>query len=118
MAQSSAQWKPAGNPGQVISDAAQRGVGLAAEEVLGEAKKIVPHETGVLERSGRADVARNRGGLARASIQFDAPYSAIQHENMHYRHKKGRKAKYLEGPLNSNKNKVLAIVAAALRGSL
>lgn len=118
MAQSSARWTPAGNPEHVISDAAQRGVGLASEHILGEARKIVPHETGVLERSGRADTARNRGGLARGSVSFDTPYAAKQHENMHYRHKKGRKAKYLEGPLNANKNKVLEIVAAALRGSL
>lgn len=118
MAGSSAQWKPAGNPEQVISDAAQRGLGLAAEHVLGEAKKIVPHETGVLERSGRADTARSRGALARASVSFDAPYSVIQHESTHFRHKKGRKAKYLEGPINANKDKVLQIIAASVRGEL
>lgn len=118
MARSSAQWKPTGNPEQTISDAAQRGLGLAAEHVLGEAKKIVPHETGVLERSGRTDTARSRGALARASVTFDQPYAVVQHESTHFRHKKGRKAKYLEGPLNANKDKVLQIIAAAVRGQL
>lgn len=113
-----AKYTPTGNPEQAIRTNAQRGVGLAAEFVLGEARKIVPHDEGVLERSGRADTARDRGGVARASISFDQPYAVVQHENTHYRHKKGRKAKYLEGPLNSNKSRVAEIVAAALRGAL
>lgn len=112
------KYTPTGNPEQVIRTSAQRGVGLAAEYVLGEARKIVPHDEGTLERSGRADIARNRGGVARAQVSFDQPYAVVQHENTHYRHKKGRKAKYLEGPLNANKSKVAEIVAAALRGSL
>lgn len=117
MAQSSAQWKPAGNPEQVIRGAAERGVGLATEHVLGEAKKIVPHETGVLERSGRASTEHLRTN-ARGAVSFDTPYAVKQHENTHYRHKQGRKAKYLESALNANKSKINAIIAAAIRGQL
>lgn len=111
------QWKPGKDPMPIINNAAQRGVGLAAEHVLGEAKKIVPHETGVLERSGRADNEKTRNG-ARASVFFDTPYSIDQHENTHYRHKKGRSSKYLEKPLNKNKDKVKRIIAATIRGKL
>ena len=44
--------------------------------------------------------------------------AVLQHENTHYRHKKGRSSKYLEKPLNANKGKVGQIVAAAIKGQL
>lgn len=110
-------WKPGKDPVPIINNAAQRGVGLAAEHVLGEARKVVPHDEGTLERSGRA-ANELKGNVARASVGFDTEYSIDQHENMHYRHKKGRTAKYLERPLNSSKNKVRGIIAAAIRKEL
>ena len=117
MARSSAQWKPAGDAKKAFRAGADRGVALAAEHVLGESRKIVPHETGVLERSGRA-TTETRGAQVTGAVSFDTPYAVRQHENTHYRHKKGRRAKYLETPLNSNKSKIQQIVAAALRGEL
>lgn len=102
---------------KIIRDSSRRGVGLAAEHLLGESRKIVPHETGVLERSGRAST-QTSGSEVTGAVSFDAPYAAKQHENTHYRHKKGRKAKYLEGPLNANRGKFGQIIAAELRGEL
>lgn len=111
------RWKPGEDPMPIINNAAQRGVGLAAEHVLGESRKVVPHEEGTLERSG---VASNelKGNVARAAVSYSQPYAIDQHESMHYRHKKGRTAKYLERPLNSSKDKVKNIIAAALRREL
>ncbi|WP_009882727.1 hypothetical protein [Brevibacterium aurantiacum] len=111
------RWNPGKDPIPIINDAAQRGVGLAAEHVLGEARKQVPHEEGTLERSGRAANELN-GNVARAAVGFDTEYAIDQHESMHYRHKKGRKAKYLEDPLNSSKGTIREIVAAAIRKQL
>lgn len=111
------RWNPGKDPIPIINNAAQRGVGLAAEHVLGEARKVVPHETGVLERSGRA-TNELKGNVARAAVSFSQPYAIDQHESMHYRHKKGRTPKYLERPLNSNKGTIREIVAAAIRKQL
>lgn len=111
------RWNPGKDPVPIINDAAQRGVGLAAEHVLGEARKIVPIETGVLERSGRAANEKTRTG-ARASISFDTPYAVVNHEDLSLRHKKGRTGKYLERPLNKNKGTIREIVAAAIRRQL
>lgn len=117
MARSSAQWKPNADAKAAIMTGLERGVGLAAEHVLGEAKRIVPHETGVLERSGRAGT-ENLRNTVRGAVSFDTPYAVKQHENTHYRHKKGRKAKYLESALNGNSSKIQQIIGAAVRGQL
>ena len=111
------QWKPGKDPTPIIRDAARRGVGKAAEYVLGEARKQVPHDTGVLERSGRAS-HEGSGPTARGAVSFDTPYAVDQHEATHYRHKKGRKAKYLEDPLNASQTTAREIVATELRNSL
>lgn len=111
------RWNPGKDPIPIINDAAQRGVGLAAEHVLGEARRIVPHDEGTLERSGRADNEQTKNG-ARASIFFDSVYAVDQHENMHYRHKKNRKAKYLEDPLNQSTSKVRGIIGDEIRKEL
>lgn len=112
-----ARFIPGKDPIPIIRDAAARGVGKAAEYVLGEARRIVPHEEGTLERSGRASVEQS-GTSARGAVSFDTPYAVVQHERTHYRHKKGRRAKYLETPLNASQGKVQAIIAAELRGKL
>ena len=31
---------------------------------------------------------------------YDTPYAVVQHEDMTFNHKPGRKAKYLEDPMN------------------
>ena len=100
-----------------IRSGSRRGVALAAEHLLGESRKIVPIETGVLERSMRASTTAN-GSEVTGAVSADTPYAVAQHENTHYRHKKGRRAKYLETPLNASKGKVNDIIAAAIRGVL
>jgi len=49
-----------------------RGLRMAAEHVLGEARKRVPIEEGTLERSGVAQVDE---GSLRAAVSFDTPYA-------------------------------------------
>lgn len=63
----------------------------AAEHVLDESNRLVPHETGDLERSGQANA---EGG--RAIVSYESPYAVRQHEELGYRHDAGRSAKYLE----------------------
>lgn len=111
------EFRPGTDPVPIMRSGAARGVGLATEYVLGEARKIVPHERGDLERSGRATVEESGGGVTGA-VSFDTPYAVVQHERTDYRHKKGRRAKYLETPLNASKWKINEIIAAAIKGAL
>lgn len=117
MASNTVKWTPGADVRAAFQRGSVRGVGIAAEYVLAESRKQVPHDTGVLERSGRASTEQS-GDTARGAVSYDTPYAVDQHEGTHYRHRKGRKAKYLEDPLNSSQGKVAGIIAAELRGEL
>ncbi|MFY7069584.1 hypothetical protein ACOQFV_27315 [Nocardiopsis changdeensis] len=93
--------------------AAEKGLGLAMEHLLGESRKEAPLEEGTLERSGTA-VVRGREG----AVYFDTVYARRQHEELTWRHDPGRKAKYLEDPFNRERETLLEIVAAQVREAL
>ena len=65
----------------------------AAEHILEEANRTVPIEEGVLTGSGNTDVDE---GVGVASIYYDTPYAARQHEDTSLNHDPGRRAKWLE----------------------
>lgn len=94
---------------------AARGLRLAAEYVLGRSRVQVPIDEGTLERSGVATV--DESDLT-AAVSYDTPYAVRQHEELTYRHDPGRKAKYLEDPLNESTGTVAEIIAAQVRRSL
>ena len=85
-----------------------------AEYVLGEAIQQVPHEEGDLQSSGKVSVDE---GSSRVAVSYDTPYAVRQHEDMTYQHDPGRKAKYLEDPLNAAANgPAQAIISRRLKG--
>lgn len=109
-------FKPNSNVMNALSGALEKGLVLGAEHVLGESNKRVPHEEGTLENSGSVSY---EGGKLRATISYDTPYAAVQHEDMSLRHKgSGREAKYLENALNAEKDTVGEIIARVTRGEL
>ncbi|WP_308377668.1 hypothetical protein [Streptomyces sp. ISL-98] len=89
---------------------ASEGLERALEHTLGEARKLVPLDEGTLERSGRVDVDGLNG-----SISFDSVYAVRQHEEMDWKHLPGRQAKYLEQPMNTERAKMLELMAVGLR---
>lgn len=93
--------------------AASRGLERALEHTLGEAKKIVPLDEGTLERSGRVNV----DGLDGA-ISFDTVYAVRQHEELDWKHAPGRQAKYLEQPMNTERDVMRRLMAVDLRAWL
>ncbi|MYY08826.1 hypothetical protein GT204_07890 [Streptomyces sp. SID4919] len=86
------------------------GLQRALEHTLGEARRLVPLEEGTLERSGRAEV----DGLIGA-ISFDTMYAVRQHEEITWKHAPGRQAKFLEQPMNSEREVMLRLMAVPLR---
>ncbi|MER8042589.1 hypothetical protein [Streptomyces sp. NPDC094032] len=94
---------------------AVRGLRLASEHVLTEARRIVPIEEATLERSGAATVDERS---MKAAVSFDTPYAVRQHEELTYRHDAGRSAKYLEKPMAEEADTVGEIIAAQVRRSL
>lgn len=76
---------------------AVRGLVRATEELLTRALVEVPIEDHALEVSGVPSVDE---GSLKGAVSFDTPYAVRQHEELDYRHNAGKKAKYLEDPLN------------------
>jgi hypothetical protein len=103
-----------GDVGDDIKAAANRGLAIAAEYVLGESNKVIPIEEYTLGRSGT--VSRDPA-LNRVAVYYDTPYAVRQHEDMTLRHDPGRTAKYLENALNDHAT-IKAIIASAIRGEI
>lgn len=98
-----------------------RGLLLGAEHVLQEARLIVPHELGDLEKDSCASVDEDG---TRAAVTFGygagAAYAESQHEELTWHHDPGRQAKYLETPVNDpvNKQKVNELIAREIKREL
>lgn len=86
---------------EAAREAAARGLVRATEELLTRANVEVPIEEATLLRSGVASVDESE---LRGAVSYDTPYAAKQHEELDYQHDAGRKAKYLEDPLNGMKS--------------
>lgn len=95
--------------------AAAKGLALAAEHILGAARRIVPHQEGHLERSGDTSVDNTN---LRAAVYFDTVYAVRQHEELTWRHDPGRRAKYLEEPLRSEAGTARQLIATQIRRAL
>lgn len=92
-----------------------KGLRLGMEHLLQVAREIVPIEEKILQDSGVASV--DEPGL-KAAVSFDTPYAVRQHEELTWKHDPGRTAKYLEGPMVTEKDTILELVAAQIRRAL
>lgn len=95
------------------SDAAEEGLVDAAEFLLEQANRTVPHEEGTLARSGTVSA----DGL-KAAVAYDTPYARRQHEDTRLRHDQGRRAKWLELTLREQKDQILNFLAERIRRSM
>lgn len=68
-----------------------------------DSQRIVPVDTGTLRRSGVLVPAREKGtSMIEVVMGYGGAASAYalkQHENLNYRHREGKQAKYLEEPV-------------------
>lgn len=88
------------------------------EKLLTLSLDQAPHADGQMQQSADViDSPKER----RVYVSYDTPYAVRQHEDMSLRHpdptnpksEPGRKAKFLEDPLNENMNKWRAEITAA-----
>jgi hypothetical protein len=92
-----------------------KGLGLAAEHLLTESRKVVPLEEGTLERSGVASVDET---ALQAGVSYDTVYAVRQHEELDWRYALGRTAKYLEAPLVEEHDTLVALMGGQFEGEL
>lgn len=77
----------------------KRATWMALDHLATVSKQQVPLDKGPLQNSCYVDV--NEDG-SEGTVSYDTPYAVKQHENTWYLHQRGRKAKYLEDPVNSS----------------
>lgn len=99
--------------GKRIRDALSEGVGEALEHILEVSNENVPVDTGELRDAGKV----KHDGLS-GTVSYKGPYAIPQHENLHWKHEDGGKAKFLEDAMNSEAGKVAEITSRTVRGRL
>ena len=80
-----------------ILKSAVKGLKITAQNILGESQKLVPVDTGTLQKSGAIKVDSQN---LMAQISYNTPYALKQHEDATLNHPNGGEAKYLERPFN------------------
>ena len=101
------------NDGKVkmlLSAASKKATMEAAEELLRESNKMVPHDEGTLMRSGEVDVKEGE-----ATVSYDTPYAVRLHEHPEYNFQKGRQGKYLEKALDNNRDRLIKHIQKAIK---
>ena len=104
---------------------AARAINVCLEDLLAQAVKEAPVDTGALRASGhvnRRATPRDLDGL----VAFPTPYAAAQHEGeatyqpprghvVFRNHPKGGKKKYVEDPLKMNAQRYEGVIAASVK---
>jgi len=102
-----------GGPGAA---AAAKGLTLAAERLKALSVPLTPLDLGDL--AGATTVVPASPGNLESKVTNGLVYAARQHEELTWRHKPGRQAKYLEAPAEGNSAELMEIVAAQIRRAL
>lgn len=84
---------------QITKQGTKKGVWSALDHLAAVSKEQVPLDQGPLKNSCYVDVADDGSS---GTVSYDTPYAIVQHENTQYQHQRGRKAKYLEDPVNDS----------------
>ena len=82
---------------RVTKQGSKRATWSALDHLASVSKDQVPLDTGALKNS--CVVSVNDDG-SQGTVSYDTPYAVRQHEIQTYHHQRGRKAKYLEDPVN------------------
>lgn len=117
---------PTADAALLVHAAAEHAVDAMGQHLLQAAQALVPVESGALQASGRVSpdgdlqVAVSFGQDDGAGVdgQDTAAYAIVQHEHLEFHHPNGGQAKYLETPLHSEADALMATVATTLRAAL
>lgn len=101
--------------GEDAIKATAAGLYQEAEIVTGNAKEIVPVDTGALKGSGHVKKPTIEGSVVSVEMGFGGPASAYAlrvHEDLSMRHAPGKQAKYLEEPALAREKELEPNIAA------
>ena len=98
---------------QMSQAGAVEGLFRASEFLLAKANETVPLAEATLKDSGDTDV--DESALV-ATVSYDTPYAAVQHESRSFTHPHGRRAKWLQLTFQEQVRPVRDILARAMKG--
>ena len=78
----------------------------AMGDIITEANKIVPHDTGDLMRSGHHQASADLVGTVSYG-DVDVPYAGRLHEHPEYHFQQGREGKWLEKTINESGPRIM-----------
>lgn len=101
-----------------VAKAAAAGLFEFANHILEEARRIVPHDEGNLEKDSGVSMGEE-GGHEVATVWFGAgaasAYAVRQHEETGYNHPNGRQAKYLETPCKEHAGEMPMVIGGNVK---
>ena len=101
----------------VTKECARKGIWSALDHLAAKSKEQVPLDKGPLKASCAVSVADDG---SQGVVSYDTPYAVKQHETLYYKHSDGRKAKYLEDPVNDTgiQTEMRDLLAKAFEGAM
>ena len=82
-----------------------------AEKVLEESKRLVPVQTGELQKSGEVVKTAIIGNMSpKVEIIYTAEYALTIHEDLTLKHPNGGQAKYLEQPMTDHQGELVETI--------
>lgn len=103
-----------------ITKAERNALTDAAEYLLGESDKTVPHDEGTLQSSGTVSPVDpvNKSIAVSYGSGPSAAYAVRLHEHPEYRFQKGRRGKWLELTMKEQRGQIREIMAGRIRDGL
>ena len=102
------------NVRRMIKQKTREAMEMVVNDLTRRSKQLAPLDTGDLRGAGEGDV-KEVGGEITGTVSFNKPYAMVQHEDMTYIHPRGGQAKYLEQPLNENRDRYKEFIKNKIR---
>ena len=99
---------------RMIKQKTKEGMEQVINDLTRRSKQLAPLDTGDLRGSGEGDVREVSGEII-GTVSFNKPYAMKQHEDMQFIHPTGGQAKYLEQPLNENRDRYKDFIKNKIR---
>lgn len=102
------------NVQRMIKQKTKEAMDMIVNDLTRRSKQLAPLDTGDLRGSGESSVNENTNEII-GTVSFNKPYALVQHEDLSFHHPRGGQAKYLEQPLNQNRDRYKDFIKNKIR---
>ena len=102
------------NVKRLIKQKTKEAMETIVNDLTRRSKQLAPLDTGDLRGAGEGKV-NDRNNDIIGTVSFNKPYALVQHEDLSFHHPRGGQAKYLEQPLNENRDRYKDFIKNKIR---